>query len=373
LRRRLVRLCKDSQLDGLVLLVKPLPGNILAIACLRQQLVGAGEIEPVGLLCRRLPVEVGVVPLLRRHDSVPGLCKAAISDVAQFLSVYRVVQSVAEAPVSEGGVTRREFAVGTVETHIVPVVIDERPCLNTGCLTQAMELIRLDTDSHVNRAEFEVFHERIGVLVEGPHDLANRRLLTPIVGVPFETQVAAVLPLHNLEGTASHDRRLIGEPCRGLRGCQLLPDMLGQDGDVQPRQVGFGSRAGDPHRVSVNRLNIFHEGKTARRLIQSQVECECDVVSRHRLTIVPPRVVTQTVRPDLAVRRDAAVLLTGKLGGEPWHSFRFLPVPEQKVVSERPHVVAGVRIRGEPVQAVRLLERSDAEYDLAVGRGGRRA
>ena len=363
----------EPQGDGLALPVQARAARAQPVAGLGEELAGLGQVEGVELAGRRLPVVVGVGEGVRRDDGGSRCGEAAVGDRAQLLAVDRVVQGVAEPPVAQHGVAQRARLVVAVELEVVPVVVvvgdrlealrgGERLLLGLGVAPGAVETAGLQVGDH-----------RVGVLVELEVDLVDGRLLAVPVGVADHLDVAALDEGHGLEGAAADDRRLVDVACGRRPRRNVRPDVLGQDRHAGLLEVGLGRRADDPHRRRVEGRHRLDAGRVVGEVGHVVLDDvgvgEGDVGGGQGLPVLPPDARAQVDRPDLAVRRDAAVLLGRELGREVERRLVVVAAAEELRVVQGPDLVGVVRVADERVEVVGLGRPAEAQDDLGGGRG----
>ena len=153
----------------------------------------------------------------------------------------------------------------------------------------------------------------------------------------------------------------------------VRPDVLGQDRHAGLLEVGLGCRADDPHRRGVERRHRLDAGRVVGEVghvvLDDERVGEGHVGGRQGLPVLPPDIRPQVDRPDLAVGRDAAVLLGRELRGQVERRLVVVAAAEELRVVQGPDLVSVVRVADERVQAVGLGRPAEAQDDLGGGRG----
>ncbi len=147
----------------------------------------------------------------------------------------------------------------------------------------------------------------------------------------------------------------------------LLPDVLGQDGDPQAQEVGLGLVGDELNGVVVDldRLRDALGGARVRRhlVVDDVVVGEDHVVGSQRLPVLPGDVVVQVKGPGLAVGRGLPALGDAVRAR---HEVFGAPLDEVLVVGGE-DLPGGLVVADEGVEVVDVLGDADAQHDLVAG------
>ncbi len=204
--------------------------------------------------------------------------------------------------------------------------------------------------------------------VELEVDLVDRGLGAPVGGVLGQEDVAAPLPLLDLEGPGTDEG--VGDlVLLGL--VDLGPDVLGDAVDVEPLHVGLGRAAAHLAGVVVDRHRLVDElGVGAVRvelLLDDVVVAEGHIPGGHGLAVAPHGALADLERPHQAVVGHLPAL------GDTGHRLAVEAVADDVVVVEAPRLVVDRAVTDERVEVVGRLCRADPEDDRLAAGGRRRA
>ncbi len=277
-------------------------------------------------------------------------------------------------PVLEDRVAQRGAARVAVEGELVELGVDVGERLVGGVVLELAILGLEHAPGALQGARLHLLDHGVGALVVDEIDLVDLGSAAPVALVGHHDRVLVPLVLRELEGAAADDRRvvLVTRP-RGLAR-DGAPDVLGHDVHPHVEHVRFGLGAGEDHGGVVGSGDALDEVRVHRvvgeLVLHDVVVGEGDVFGGQRHAVLPFDARADVERPDLAVggRRPAV--------GEPCGRGA-LRVPvvagaeaDQKVVVERPDLVARRELADEGVQVVGDVGHAQLEHDLA---GGRRA
>ena len=257
---------------------------------------------------RRLPVPVehGIVEVDLKSD-VAGVRVALVRERSHLCLVDAPVERPPELGVAQHRIAQRRPLVA-VEGEVVEGLLRAGLSVEARVALQRLHLRGRNVDGQVDGAQLEVLRQRVLVLVDLEDDLVHVGRAAPAGRVGHAADELALLPLDHPEGTRAHDRRLVQVVLGSVRGLELAPDVLGDDGTPHRQDVGFGVRAGDDHRGIVgsrDRLDaVERREKRLELLLPLVVEAEGDVPSGQgtpSLHITPLRILKVHVRPSALV------------------------------------------------------------------------
>ena len=309
-----------------------------------------------------------------RAEGVRWCPDAVVSARDNRLLVDRVRDRLTEAQVLERGVRRAELrrvarrrpGVGVqrqlVEATLLP--LNRNDALG---LRKVAERRRLDVVSRVDLALLQREDLRVLVREDPEHDLVDRGLPMPVVGIRLHPDVLALGVL--LERERPRADAVLRRVLRQVPLGDLGVDVLGDDVDIHRRKLRIGDRRTQDDRARVRRRGrdvSDRRGVVEPLLCPRAVDRVGHVVGSQRLTVRPFQVRSQCVGPRPAVVRALP------RGGEPRDRLevRGCLVGERRVLHVPDLVVDHERADGG-VERVDVLREPDRQRDLPgrVGRG----
>ena len=352
---------RNSSLFALGVLAHPVAVGV-AVARVLEDLLGLLGVVGVLLVLGDL-----VVPdaLHRRDQRGAGRREAAHRGVDDRLLVDRVVHGLADGDVEQERVALGRLVVPAVEAELDEADGRRLRHRGAGPALEVLVVAGRPVDDRLEVAGLVVLDHRVHVLREDVPELVELRRsaeLLRVVRVGHELDPLVLLHLVEDERARAHERDVLVvlEVVVG----DVLPDVLGQDRDVERQHAGVRLLAGDDEGRVVGRLDLLDADEVLDvgpvLGVEDAVVGVGDVVRRQWLAVAPLHALTDGEGPDLAVGGGRP--LAGEVGGR----LVVLVVPGEEVVAEAERVPRGAAPVGERVEAVVALGDAEAVDELAA-------